>query len=88
MIMKENEIQLRNLLDNIRWIREYYCIPQKRMAQLLGIGVRSLKTLEKGILPPRLGINIVFQLHKEFRYSVSNLFAFRLPYSTGKGGKQ
>ena len=54
------------LFQNIAWLRKYHRISKKRMAKLLGIGVWSLNKIEKGELPPRLGINIVFAVEKHF----------------------
>ena len=36
--------------------------------------------LEAGIVPPRLGIEFIFHLHKEYRYPLGTLFHARLPH--------
>ena len=80
MIAETNAQQFSNFLYNIGWLRRYYRIPKKRMAQLLGISVRTLNKLEAGSIPPKVGIDIIFQLHKQFRYPMGTLFQVRLPH--------
>jgi len=80
MIAEINTEQLSNLLYNVAWLRGYYGISKRRMAQLLKISVGSLNKLEAGIVPPRLGIEFIFHLHKEFHYPLGTLFHARLPH--------
>ena len=54
------------LFLNITFLRKHHRISKKQMAKLLGIGLWSLNKIEKGKLPPRLGINIVFAIQKHF----------------------
>ncbi|MBP3478666.1 MAG: helix-turn-helix transcriptional regulator [Oscillospiraceae bacterium] len=54
------------LFRNITWLRKHYGFSKRKMAKLLGIGVWSLNKIEKGELPPRLGINIVFAVQEHF----------------------
>ena len=79
MIEDKNAEQLSNFLYNIGWLRKYYGIPKKRMSQLLGISVRSLNLLESGNIPPRVPIDVVFLLHRQFQYPQGTLFLKRLP---------
>ena len=79
MIENKNAEQISNFLYNIGWLRAYYEIPKKRMAQLLGISVRSLNLLESGSIPPRIPVDVVFLLHDQFRYPQGELFLKRLP---------
>ena len=80
MISERNTEQLSNLLYNVAWLRGYYGISKRRMAQLLKISVGSLNKLEAGIVPPRLGIEFLFHLRKQFPYSLETLFRTRLPH--------
>lgn len=66
------------LSHNILWLRRHYGISRKRMAALLGIGLWSLKKIEKGKLPPRLTIEILFTLYEQFGISPSVLLSRRL----------
>ena len=51
---------LKNFSRNIILLRSHYGYSQKHMAQLLGIGVESLRKIEKGIIPPRLTVDVIF----------------------------
>jgi len=61
-ICKDFEI----LFYNITWLRKHHGLSKKRMAKMLGIGLWSLNKIEKGELPPKLGIDIVFAVQKHF----------------------
>ena len=63
---------------NIVWLRKHYGISKKRMAELLGIGLWSLNKIEKGIIPPRLDVHILFAVSKQFGIPVSELFSIPL----------
>ena len=45
------------LTHNLLWLRKKHGYSQKTMAQIMGIGVTSLRRLERGELPPRLTID-------------------------------
>lgn len=63
---------------NISGLRTHYGYSQKYMAQLLGIGVGSLRKIERGMIPSRLEIDIVFAVYKHFGISPSVLFSQEL----------
>lgn len=66
----ENEtkkIDMSDFAHNVAWLRKYYCIPKKRMAQLLGISIGSLNKLEKGEIPPRITVEVLFNIYVAFR---------------------
>lgn len=54
---------------NIRILRQHYKLSQKEMAQQLHIGIHSLRMLEKGIIPQRMGIEIFFYIYRLFGFS-------------------
>ena len=66
MIYKENIMktklsqQYKNLTLNIIKLRKENNLSKKEMAQILHISSYSLNKIEKGELPPRLNIDIVF----------------------------
>jgi len=80
MIKEQSAGQVSNFLYSIRWLRGHFGISKKRMAQPLGISVRSLNSLESGIIPYRVETELIFRLHGEFRYPMGSLFAVRLPH--------
>ena len=71
---KDQEI----LAHNLRWLRKKYGYSQKTMAQLLGIGVGSLRKLEYGEIPPRLTIRFLEPVYVHFRVTPSELLGVRL----------
>ena len=42
---------LENFLYNIAWLRRRYKLSRRDMAKILGVGVLSVKKIEKGKLP-------------------------------------
>ena len=63
---------------NITLLRAHYGYSQKYMAQLLGIGVGSLRKIEKGIIPPRLKVDVVFAVQNHFLICPNALFSDEL----------
>ena len=49
-------------IHNVIWLRKFYGISKKRMAQLLGIGVQSLNRIESGEIPPKIRIDIFINI--------------------------
>lgn len=47
---------------------------QKEMAKKLGIGVTSLRKIERGELPKRMGCSVLLRLCKVFDIRLSELF--------------
>ena len=56
-IEQSNEEQ--NFCINVRSLRLLHKLSQKEMAQALGIGVKNLRKLEAGEIPPRLGTAVL-----------------------------
>ena len=54
------------LSKNIKCLRKTNGMTKKEMAKLLGIGEGTLSKLENGVLPPRLTVEILFVLEREF----------------------
>ena len=63
---------------NVAGLRAHSGYSQKYMAQLLGIGVESLKKIESGNIPPRLGIDVIFAVCRHFHVRPSVLFSKEL----------
>ena len=73
--------ELNNLLYNIKWLRMQHRLSEKQMAEILGIGVGSLQKIEKGTLPPRLSVNIVFEVQNYFGIQPKDLFFAKFGYT-------
>lgn len=60
---------------NIRILRIKNGLSQREMAQVLGIGVGSLRTIEAGHIPPCLGCNALYNAAVYFGLRISALFS-------------
>ena len=63
---------------NIRWLRKKHGLSKRKMAELLGIGLWSLNRLERGQIPPRMTIEILFAVQKHFGISPAAQLESRL----------
>lgn len=70
----ETDAELLYLCRNIKYLRNVHKISKKEMASILGIGVKSLRLIEKGIVPSRLSSEVIFNLHKNFGVKYSDMF--------------
>ena len=61
-----NQEELSTICANIRYLRKKNHLSQKTMAALLHIGVKSLRKMEQGIFPERLGVSFVIYVHGVF----------------------
>lgn len=51
-----------NFCKNVKLLREREGLTKKEMAKICGIGIASLEKLERGIMPKRLSVGILFAL--------------------------
>ncbi len=68
----DEEIQM--LCRNILYLRKNAAMTQREMAALMGISVSTLRKIEAGQLPPRLGVDAVFALADAFSIPPGSLF--------------
>ena len=61
--------------ENICYLRKANNLSQQQMAQILGIGLASLRTIESGKIPPRLGCDVLFHAARYFRLRPNDLFS-------------
>ncbi len=66
--------KVQTLCRNLVHLRKKAAMTQKEMAALMGIGVSTLRKLESGQLPPRLGMDVIFALCDAFSISPGSLF--------------
>lgn len=62
---------------NIVLIREKYLFSEREMARSLGISVRQMKKIEKGVLPDRMTARIIFRASRCFGVPPRELFLKR-----------
>ena len=72
---KNNRDDSRIFCRNVLALRKKHNLTQAEMAKLLGIGVKSLRSLEKGEIPPRLSCGIIIIIYKEFGVFPSDMFS-------------
>lgn len=65
---------IKNFCDNVRRLRREAGLSQKEMAQVMGVGIYSLRKIEAGCLPPMMGIDAIFRLHSRFSIPLHLLF--------------
>ncbi|MBQ3023661.1 MAG: helix-turn-helix transcriptional regulator [Clostridia bacterium] len=59
---------------NVKILRLKNNLTQMEMAHICGIGVKSLSSIEKGIIPPRLSVSILVSISNYFRISPYDMF--------------
>ena len=70
----KTDIDVKTFAKNLKHLRMKNNLTKKEMAVKLGIGIKTLSTLENGILPPRFRANTVFKIKTEFGFSPSQMF--------------
>ena len=73
--LKKHEDYCLNFCRNILALRKRLHLTQAEMAKFLGISVKSLRSLEKGKIPPRLSCSILFNIYKSFDIFPSDMFS-------------
>lgn len=63
---------------NMMFLRRKYDLSKKVMAGLLGIGMDSLRKIERGVFPPRLRVSVFFEVQRHFGIRVSDLLSKKL----------
>lgn len=61
--------------NNILILRKKHKLTQAQMSELLGIGVKSLRSLEKGEIPPKLSCDVIFNIYTVFGIYPSEMFS-------------
>ena len=75
---KEKEIKI--FCINVKTIRQHERLSKKEMAKILHIGTRSLTMIENGILPPRIGVDILMRIHRRFGFRPSFMVSTHITY--------
>ena len=75
-----------NFTHNVTWLRKSHGLSRKEMAKLLGIGLWSLNRMERGEMPPNLGVGVLELIYRHFEIFPSALLKCRL--GEGENKKQ
>lgn len=67
-------IETRIFCENLKKLRAKEGLSKKKMAEKLKISLYSLTLLEKGKIPPRLDIQILFTIAKLYRRDCAEIF--------------
>lgn len=65
---------LENFCRNVRRLRLLHQLSQNQMAQVMRIGVKSLRKIESGVIPPRLSCEVLCYLQNAFGVPRETLF--------------
>lgn len=69
--------ELKNFCRNVAFLRKEHGLTQAQMATIMNVGVGTVRSLERGIVPPRLNAYVLYRLHDHFHISVDSLFSSR-----------
>lgn len=73
--MNKTEInELTVFCENVRFLRKKYGYSKERMAKVCGVNKQTLTKIEQMIMPPRLRINVIFNICWHFRLQPYQLF--------------
>ena len=70
----DNELNLQVFCKNMYALRKKNNLTQQQMARILGISIKSLRSVEKGSVPPRMKISVVYRIYNTFHLLPSELF--------------
>lgn len=70
----ENRREVIIFLENIKRLREEKGYSKREMAKRLKISIYSINKIESGELPPRLSIDVLDNIEKEFKIHPADMF--------------
>ena len=63
---------------NVAWLRERHGLSQKKMAEIMGIGIGSLNKVERGDMPPKMKVDVLINIYRQFGVSPERQLRQRL----------
>lgn len=72
--------EIKNLANNIVRIRKEYGLSKKEMAKILGISIESLRKIEKGEIPLKMSVEVIFEIYDYFGITPKELFESRIVF--------
>lgn len=73
--MEATDQQFFIFCQNIRYLRKTHRLTQKRMAEICGVSVSTLRKLEDNILPPKISVRTIFNISNHFGLLPGQLFS-------------
>lgn len=68
------DIEWHIFCQNIRQLRAHYGLSKTRMAGLLGVSIKTISSLEQGIVPPRMSSVVLYNIHVHFHILPHKMF--------------
>lgn len=62
-------------LKNLAALRKQHNLTQTQMANILGIGITSWRSIERGVMPPKLSALVVYRAADAFGIPAARLFS-------------
>ena len=69
------DMSLQNFCRNITVLRQKHKLSQKELSKILHISTRSVRLLERGIVPPKLDCAVLISIQTHFHIRPSEMFA-------------
>ncbi len=66
MLRKNINDEINNFIKNVAYLRKKSGLSKKEMANVLNISIYTLNKIERGELPQKISVEIVFNLQKHF----------------------
>ena len=66
--------EISNFTNNIAYLRKKNGLSKKEMAKALNISLYALNKIERGDIPKRISVDIIFNLQKHFKISPEKQF--------------
>ncbi len=63
-----------NWIHFVQKLRKEKHLSQKKMARILGVGVGTVRKIEKGIFPERISCTVLMNIYREFGIKPSDQF--------------
>lgn len=60
--------------QNVRYLRKYHGLSRTAMARRIHISLRTLDSIESGVLPSKMDCQVLLHIQQEFHIPISQLF--------------
>ena len=64
--MEQKHNEWKNFTDNMKLLRKSYDLTVSEMARKVNVSTGTIRKIEKGHVPPRLSVEILFRIEKCF----------------------
>ena len=61
------------LCQNIGYLRKKNNLSRTQMAKIMGVTIKTLDSIERGVIPQRTNINLLYNLHRYFDIPMQDL---------------